>query len=74
MHCSSGYHKWVTIGELIHMGKEITHKIPLNDILWVPKGNASNSKYVAYIKTILFQLIPAMILDLVLKMNGKKSM
>lgn len=73
-HCSSGYHKWVTMGELITMGKTISRKVPLNDILWVPKGDITTYRLLAYVNMIFFQLIPAMFLDLLLKFHGQKMM
>ncbi|GLV37043.1 uncharacterized protein CBL_02125 [Carabus blaptoides fortunei] len=72
MHASSNYHLWSTIGEIINMGREISREIPMNDMIWVPKGSVTKCKYFAYFNTIFFHLLPALFLDCFIKLSGNK--
>lgn len=62
------------MAEVAQMGIRLTEKIPLEDILWVPNITIATSKFVYYVLTLLLHLLPALMIDTVLKIAGKKPM
>ncbi|KAJ8954243.1 hypothetical protein NQ318_005839 [Aromia moschata] len=60
-------------GELIFTGyRVINESVPFNNILWYPGGTITTSKLYNNINFVLFQLIPALFIDLLLIVLGYK--
>ncbi|XP_061727970.1 putative fatty acyl-CoA reductase CG5065 [Cydia pomonella] len=64
----------ITMGELVENGKKMGAEIPLNDSLWMVGGSITTSKTIHYIKVLFLHLLPAVFIDLVLWILGKKPM
>ncbi|XP_048004062.1 putative fatty acyl-CoA reductase CG5065 [Leguminivora glycinivorella] len=64
----------ITMGELVETGKRMGAEVPLNDSLWMVGGAITTSKTIHYIKVLFLHLLPAMFIDLILWILGKKPM
>lgn len=63
---------WKQCQELsIKLNKE---RIPFDIFLWVPSGMTRNSRLMHYIDVLLWQYIPALIIDMFLPLFGYKPM
>ncbi|XP_057672431.1 putative fatty acyl-CoA reductase CG5065 [Diorhabda carinulata] len=59
--------------EIFATAKDVIHNdCPFNLMLWYPEGTITKSRLYNKINTILFQLLPALILDLILLIAGQK--
>lgn len=65
--------KSISNGELIQYGLESTLKYPHEEMIWRPNISLTHCFYYYYIVTVLQQVIPAMFIDWVFKITGKKS-
>ncbi|PSN39596.1 putative fatty acyl-CoA reductase [Blattella germanica] len=63
---------FVNIKDMVEIGSVITEKKPLQNTIWVPRRTITQIKIVHIINVLLFQLIPAILLDQILKWNGHK--
>ncbi|CAG9576943.1 unnamed protein product [Danaus chrysippus] len=72
--CSSSEIKALTMGEIVELGVEISKKIPLDSLIWHPCGGLTSSRIINYIKVLLLHLLPALLVDGILKLLGKKPM
>lgn len=59
---------------LAETGFEISRVIPLDNIVWAPSCIVTKNRYLHFIKVIFLHLLPAIILDKVLKISGKKEL
>jgi alcohol-forming fatty acyl-CoA reductase len=71
--CLSNYRN-ATYNQIIDMGKALQDEIPLGQMLWVPGGSLTRCRYLNYIKVIFLQLLPAMLIDQLLKVTGTKPL
>lgn len=62
----------ITWEEIVELGKEVSSRIPFNQLLWYPNGIMTKSKLWHNIHVVLFQLIPAVFVDLLLLVLGYK--
>ncbi|XP_066144319.1 putative fatty acyl-CoA reductase CG5065 isoform X1 [Euwallacea fornicatus] len=58
--------------EIINHGKEACTKVPFTQLLWYPNGIMTKSKSWHMLHVVLFQLIPAVFVDLLLILLGYK--
>lgn len=72
--CCSGNLIPISIAEMISTGFHILPEIPLGPSLWHPYTQINNSKFINYVLVILLQMLPATIIDLLLKAMGRKPM
>nr|QGV11525.1 FAR5 [Tetrastichus brontispae] len=72
--CSSADIKSISMAEIGEMGIRLTEKVPLEDIIWRPAATVTSVKTVYYLLTLILHLLPAYIIDFLLKMAGKKPM
>ncbi|XP_050557890.1 putative fatty acyl-CoA reductase CG5065 isoform X1 [Spodoptera frugiperda] len=72
--CCAGKLNTVTMGQMIAMGRQIYPSVPVNDMLWTPGGDLTKSKTLHYIKVILLHLLPAIFVDTILWLAGRKPM
>jgi hypothetical protein len=54
------------------MAIECAEEIPLNGILWAPKGNVIKCKEWYYLNMIFLHLLPGLLIDGILKFYGRK--
>ncbi|XP_076256706.1 putative fatty acyl-CoA reductase CG5065 isoform X1 [Rhynchophorus ferrugineus] len=64
----------VTTGEMIDMGADLSWKYPLSDILWYPNGSITTCMFYHYIRVIFYHILPALVVDGLLILIGKKPM
>ncbi|XP_012288416.1 fatty acyl-CoA reductase 1 [Orussus abietinus] len=72
--CSACDIKSISMKELIDMAFSLTAKIPLEGVLWAPHTKLTASKTLYYFLVILLHLLPALLIDGLLKITGRKSM
>lgn len=64
-----------TFQEIIDIGKFIiTNEIPFSVMLWYPGGSMTTLRLYHYMALILFQLLPALIIDAFLFLFGFKPL
>ncbi|XP_047513279.1 fatty acyl-CoA reductase 1-like isoform X2 [Pieris napi] len=73
-HCSSSHMQIMTVGEIVENGKEILNEIPLDNVLWAQDGGVTKSRLYYNLRVLLFHLLPAILVDLVLRIIGRKPM
>ncbi|XP_023026528.2 putative fatty acyl-CoA reductase CG5065 [Leptinotarsa decemlineata] len=64
----------IKIGEVVKMGADLVQDSPFSQILWYPNFSMTSCWYNYYIQVILFHIIPAIFLDSLLRLAGKKPM
>uniref|UniRef100_A0A0A9YAJ6 Fatty acyl-CoA reductase n=1 Tax=Lygus hesperus TaxID=30085 RepID=A0A0A9YAJ6_LYGHE len=69
---SSGDFFPITYGTIFEKGMEAFFKYPCNPGLWYPDGSMTTNKFLHNTKVFLFQIIPALIIDLLLFICGQK--
>lgn len=52
----------------------IAKEIPFEGALWTPYSKMTDSFVLFYILTILFHILPAMLIDIILKFSGRQPM
>ncbi|CAH1642238.1 unnamed protein product [Spodoptera littoralis] len=72
--CCAGKLNSITMGEMIAMGRQIYPSVPINDMLWTPGGSLTKSKTLHFIKVIFLHLLPAILVDTILWVAGRKPM
>ncbi|CAH2208084.1 jg22105, partial [Pararge aegeria aegeria] len=60
------------MGEIVDYGKKIIHEVPLEGMLWFAGGSLTKVWLVYYFKVLLFHLLPAIFVDLMLRITGNK--
>ncbi|CAK9799512.1 Putative fatty acyl-CoA reductase CG5065 [Anthophora plagiata] len=60
--------------EMIAMGFRTIEETPLDGIIWFPQTFITDSRIIHYVLTLLFHLLPALIIDGILKMIGREPM
>ncbi|XP_011880536.1 PREDICTED: fatty acyl-CoA reductase 1-like, partial [Vollenhovia emeryi] len=71
--CTSNQIKYLTNKGSLDVGMKITEEIPLDNILWKPRTILTTSSFVYYILVLLLHVIPATILDGMMKLYGARS-
>lgn len=72
--CCAGNLHPILMKDLIDMSKSVGEKAPLNGMLWHFGGKVTSNVYLHYIKVLLQHLLPALFVDAVLWLFGKKPM
>ncbi|XP_043266363.1 putative fatty acyl-CoA reductase CG5065 [Colletes gigas] len=70
--CTSHDIRRIVNKELVAMGMRINRKLPLDGIIWYPRTLLTNNRVLYYLLTLLFHILPAMLIDGVLKLTGRK--
>ncbi|XP_070495539.1 putative fatty acyl-CoA reductase CG5065 [Chironomus tepperi] len=71
--CASYNVATLKIQQIIDIGKCLCAVTPLDNMLFIPGGHITNSRYSNYVKVIFYQLLPALIIDGILKLKGHKT-
>ncbi|KAI5640098.1 male sterility protein domain-containing protein [Phthorimaea operculella] len=71
--CASNLNN-ITMGELVKVGLKIAQNYPLNDMMWNIGGSITTSRTLHYIKVILLHLLPAIFVDTLLWLMGRKPL
>ncbi|XP_045529419.1 fatty acyl-CoA reductase 1-like [Pieris brassicae] len=73
-HCSSSHMFIMTVREIVENGKAILKEIPFDNILWAGVGSVTKSRLNYNLRILFLHLLPALLVDLVLRIIGKKPM
>lgn len=60
--------------QTIKLGKELIEDIPISNPLWYPGGNMTSCKYNYFLQLIFLHLLPALLVDLILRIAKYKPM
>ncbi|XP_014270336.1 putative fatty acyl-CoA reductase CG5065 [Halyomorpha halys] len=66
--------KGITNGEMIKLSQKVNYKYPINEVLWYPSLASTKSEVCFKYQAILKHFLPAVVVDQVFKMIGKKPM
>ncbi|CAH1396789.1 unnamed protein product [Nezara viridula] len=66
--------KGITNGEMIKISQQVNYKYPINEMLWYPFVTSTKSNLCFKYQAILKHLLPAIIVDQIFKILGKKPM
>ncbi|CAH1642239.1 unnamed protein product [Spodoptera littoralis] len=72
--CCSGNLNNMLMGDLVDMSKHVSKEIPLDDMLWHTGGTITTNPVYHYIKVLIQHLLPAILVDTLLWLIGKKPM
>uniref|UniRef100_A0A182HXK5 Fatty acyl-CoA reductase n=1 Tax=Anopheles arabiensis TaxID=7173 RepID=A0A182HXK5_ANOAR len=63
--------KTINYGTMLYDGKVLFDRTPLSNMLWAPGGTTTSNKYCFYLVFFCCQLLPAIIVDTLLRVAGK---
>jgi len=66
--------KKLSLQGITKMGFQLAEEIPLEEILWTPSTILTDGSITYYILTILLHILPAMLIDLILKLTKYQPM
>lgn len=72
--CASQDWKQLSMQRLIQIGLDLCTEIPMEDCLWKPSACITQCYTYYYINVLLFHLMPALIIDMILKFKGYPPM
>ncbi|XP_012265501.2 putative fatty acyl-CoA reductase CG5065 [Athalia rosae] len=72
--CASSGTKVISTRNLVAMALQLTEEIPFEGILWVPGTSVQTVRWIYSLTFWILQLIPALVIDGVLKLGGTKPM
>lgn len=64
----------LSINELQNLGLGLVDDYPMKNPLWYPSGKSNQNKFIYFVKFLFFQLIPALLVDLIVKQLGHKPL
>ncbi|KAJ1527952.1 hypothetical protein ONE63_007885 [Megalurothrips usitatus] len=70
--CSSAAVKPVPMSRMVAMAKPLAAEVPFDNILWPPCALTTSSRTVLLLGTLLMHMIPAILIDAVLTLQGKR--
>ncbi|EFN68498.1 Fatty acyl-CoA reductase 1, partial [Camponotus floridanus] len=74
INCTFPDEKSMLFQEVINIMLKLLKKIPLEGIVWIPSAVLTKSLIIYYVLTILWHILPAIIIDSVLKFSGHQPM
>lgn len=66
--------KPINYKELMDYGSMMYKELPLNNVVWYPHNEPTACWYVHFYKLLFYQLLPALLIDGILKLVGKKPL
>ncbi|XP_066587954.1 fatty acyl-CoA reductase 1-like isoform X2 [Prorops nasuta] len=72
--CASNNIKSISMEELIAIGLYYNERIPLDGIIWHPAVTITRCRVYYYLLVLLTHLLPAVLIDGLLKLSGRKPM
>ncbi|KAJ8973658.1 hypothetical protein NQ317_002932 [Molorchus minor] len=61
-------------GDLVELGRSLTWNAPCSQIIWYPNFSMTSNWYVYYTMHLLFHMLPALFVDGLRKLSGRKPM
>jgi alcohol-forming fatty acyl-CoA reductase len=74
INCASSNIVSIRIGQVTDIGKSLSAMTPFDQMLWTPGGCTTLNRPVNYLKTIFYQLLPALLIDMVFRMKGQRPL
>ncbi|CAO1396740.1 unnamed protein product [Diamesa serratosioi] len=71
--CCTGALRTTTMDQIIEIGKSLCKEVPLDQMLWMPGGSVTACPFTHYFKFIFTHILPALFVDLIFKLTGKKQ-
>lgn len=59
---------------MVDVGRYMSAEVPMDQRLWMPGGGFTSSIFLNYIYFMISQLIPAIVVDQMMKLSGKKPL
>lgn len=72
--CSSGNSKKVTMNENAQLANIVLNEVPFKDMIWINNITFTTNYALFYILTMLWHILPALLMDLILKYSKRQSM
>jgi fatty acyl-CoA reductase len=66
--------KTIPLGAMAEMGIQLSNEVPVNNMLWIPRTSVIRNRTWYFLNVILFHLIPAVLVDGLIKFRGRKPM
>jgi fatty acyl-CoA reductase len=66
--------KTIPLGAMVEMGIALSKEEPLSNILWIPRASMIRNRTWYFWNVIFFHLIPAVLVDGLFKLRGRKPM
>lgn len=66
--------KKITIQDLVDIALNIVYEVPLEDCIWLPRVFVTHNSLLFYITFFMFQVIPAVFIDMLAYLFGRKPM
>ena len=63
-----------TMSQIVEMGKVLSNDIPLDRCVWAPGGGITQIKLLNTIRVVLYHIMPAILLDVLLRATGQKPL
>ncbi|KAJ8973654.1 hypothetical protein NQ317_002928 [Molorchus minor] len=60
--------------DLVELGRRLTWDAPCSQIIWYPNCSMTSNWYVYYTMHLLFHMLPALFVDGLRKLSGRKPM
>lgn len=70
--CSSAAVKPVPMSKMVAMARPLAAEIPFDDVLWPTYALTTSSRVVLLFGTLLLHMVPALVIDTVLRLQGRK--
>ncbi|XP_052862889.1 fatty acyl-CoA reductase wat-like [Anopheles cruzii] len=64
--------KTINYGMMLYDGKVLFDRVPLSNVLWAPGGTATTNKYLFYFVFFFAQIVPALLIDTLLRVTSHK--
>lgn len=60
--------------EMVEIGLKVNKEIPVEGIIWYPQTFIISNRFLYFLLTLLIHVIPALIIDEILKIMGRQPM
>ncbi|GAB1865769.1 Fatty acyl-CoA reductase [Camponotus japonicus] len=74
LNCAAFNKKKLSLQGIIKMGVQLAEELPFEGVLWTPSTILTDSSITYYILTILLHILPAILIDLILKFTKYQPM
>lgn len=72
--CCTSDVKPVTFQQVVDMGKHLAPRYPFNQIIWAPGGDVTSFKWLNYIRVLFYHVLPAIFIDIIFKLAGRRPL
>lgn len=72
--CSTSTIRQLSMEGIVTLAKKLAEDSPLEKMIWAPGGNITTSRLLNFVKTLFLHVLPAIVLDHLLKFTGKKPL